>query len=478
MRTRSFVAGAAPIVGLLFCLSARTAHADPKAEVQQKIKEGMENYDLMDYDNAKKALNQAIDKGKKGKLEKDPVLARAYLDLGIVAFAVPDQDQAKSSFASAVKIDPKIQIDAAYKSAELAKLLDDVRRNGGSASIDTGGPSTGPDLGESVDCKSVKGVQHTILDSGKGGVAQPMDALIGSDVKATKVSIMYRPEGATDFVEAQMTKQGDCKYVGAVPAKGMHGSVVHYYIAAYDGGNKPVASVGSAGSPNIMELTAGGVASKVDSEDPIGGGGSAKVTAPADHADTSINNGVIAGGKPPHVMLTVAGGTGFGYVQGLTEGGNMVHSCCVGNSLVVVTPELAYYITPKVSVGVAARVGVPVGANVDGHATAAPGGLVRVRYTLSQSGEGLRLMGQAGVGFIRNTIKLDNGMPGMDTDIVAQGPLLIGAGIGYAKRIGGAIFFVADAAALGGIAVVKTLGTSTLTNGIGADMSLGLALGF
>jgi len=149
MRTRSFVAGAA--LGLLFCLSVRTAHADPKAEVQQKIKEGMENYDLMDYDNAKKALNQAIDKGKKGKLEKDPVLARAYLDLGIVAFAVPDQDQAKSSFASAVKIDPKIQIDAAYKSAELAKLLDDVRKGGGSAAIDTGGPSTGPDLGETVD---------------------------------------------------------------------------------------------------------------------------------------------------------------------------------------------------------------------------------------------------------------------------------------------------------------------------------------
>ena len=63
MRTRSFVAGAA--AGLLVCLvGLRSAHADPKAEVQQKIKEGMENYDLMDYDNAKKALNTAIERAK------------------------------------------------------------------------------------------------------------------------------------------------------------------------------------------------------------------------------------------------------------------------------------------------------------------------------------------------------------------------------------------------------------------------------
>jgi hypothetical protein len=321
----------------------------------------------------------------------------------------------------------------------------------------------------------VKGLQHTIIDSGKGNAAQPMEAQLGSDVKAAKVSIMYRPEGATDFVEAQMTKQGDCKYVGAVPAKGMHGNLVHYYIAAYDGGNKLITSKGSAGSPNIMEVTAPGPnVAKVDNDDPLG---NTKTSAPVD-TNVSINNGVIAGGKAPRVMLTVMGGTGFGYVTGLTEGGNMVHSCCVGNSLVVVTPELAYYATPKLSIGIAARVGVPIGANVDGHATAAPSGLIRVRYAFSPTGEGVRVMGQAGAGFMRNTIKLDNGMTGMDTDIVAQGPLLLGAGLGYAKRIAGAVYFVADMSALAGIAVVKTIGTSTLTNGVGADLELGLALGF
>ena len=83
----------------------------------------MESYDLMDYDAAKKTLNQALATAKKGKLDKDPVAARAYLDLGIVSFANGDQDGAKLSFLSAVQIEPKIQIDPAYKSPELAKLL-------------------------------------------------------------------------------------------------------------------------------------------------------------------------------------------------------------------------------------------------------------------------------------------------------------------------------------------------------------------
>src|SRR5215470_8383664 len=97
---------------LLLLLSlARMASADPKGEVAQKSKEGMESYDLMEYDAAKKALSQAIAAAKKGKLDKDPVTAKAYLYLGLASFATGDADGAKAAFGAAVLIDPKIQID-------------------------------------------------------------------------------------------------------------------------------------------------------------------------------------------------------------------------------------------------------------------------------------------------------------------------------------------------------------------------------
>ncbi|MEJ7597158.1 MAG: hypothetical protein WKG01_04545 [Kofleriaceae bacterium] len=463
MGTRSLA-----VVTLVLALVG-TAHADQKSDIQKQGREAMEAYDLMDYDAAKKSLNQALAAARKAKLDKDPLTAKIYLYLGVTSFASGDQDGAKAAFAAAIAIDPKIQIDPAYKSPELTKLLETVKSGG------TGGTSAEPGLptDSGPDCLSVKGLEHTILDTGTLGAPRAIEALVGSDISPVKVSVMYRTEGTTEFVESKLSKQGDCKYTGAIPAAAMKGSLIHYYVAAYDGNNKVISGKGSSGSPNIMELAVGKTGpAPNDNEDPIN-----KTKGGGDTMD-AVSGGVIVGGKAPKVYIAIAAGTGFGYVTGDTESGNMVQNCCIGSSLVVLTPELGYYINRKLSIGIAGRIGLPIGANVEGHATVAPGALLRLRYSLSATGEGVRVMGQLGGGILRNTIKLDNAEDGMDTDIVAQGPLLIGGGIGYMKRLGAKLAFVADLSAVAGIAVVDKLGTSTLNNGVSADLSLGFALGF
>lgn len=487
MGTRSLVAWAAVLtvaVGL-----ARTAAADPKGDIAQKTKEAMESYDLMDYEAARKLLNQAVLIAKKSRLDRDPVLARVYLNLGVAAFAAGDQDGAKVALLSAVQIDAKIAIPPEYRSPPLVAMLDQIRVELGLGGATTAPPAGGggggaavAPPGPSVDCTAVRGLQHSIIDTGKTNVNEPIEALVGSDVAApARVSVMFRPEGATDFTEARLAKQGDCKYTGAIPASAKRGSVIHYYVAAYDGNNRVIAGKGSSGSPNIMELVAG-PPPRPDEEDPINGPKTAKravATGPA-QGGGEVKTGVVVGPrKPPKVYIGVVGGTGLGYVTGRTEGANEVENCCLGQSLVVITPELGYHANPKLSIGVAVRLGVPVGANIAGHATLAPAGLVRVRYGLSATGEGVRVMGQLGVGILRNTIKLNNAMAGMDTDIVAQGPLLIGVGLGYTKRLGGNFAFVADLSALGALAIIDELGSApALNNGLAADLSLGFALGF
>ncbi|HSN28969.1 MAG TPA: tetratricopeptide repeat protein, partial [Kofleriaceae bacterium] len=248
----------------------RIAHADGRGDVEKKIKEAMEQYDLMDYDAAKKLLNQALQSAKKANLGKDAITAKAYLDLGIVDFVNGDQAGAKEAFATAASIEPKIQIDPAYKTAEMAKLLD-ASRGSASGAGDAGGGEAGE---PAADCASVKGLQHDIIDSAKGGAPLKIEALVGSDVKPVKVSIMYRPEGATDFTEVKMSANG-CKYTGSIPASGLKGSLVHYYVAAYNEAGKPIAAKGSQGSPNIIEVTAptpgSGGPSPSDDEDPISG---------------------------------------------------------------------------------------------------------------------------------------------------------------------------------------------------------------
>jgi len=455
------------------------AHADPKSDIQAKSKEAMENYDLMDYDAAKKQLTQALAIAKKAKLDKDPAVAKIYLEMGIAAFANSDQDGAKTDFAAAVAIDPKIQIDAAYKSPELSKLLD-AARSGGGGSNNTGGGATEP-ADSGVDCSSVKGLQHALIDTAKGNAALPVEAQLGAEVKADKVSLMFRPEGSTDFIEIKMSKAA-CKYTAKIPASAMKGSLIHYYIAAYDANNKVIVGKGSAGSPNILEITAGsGAAVKNDDENPLGGG--SHVTAAVAPADVSDSTTVTGPAKPTKFFIAVSGGGGTGYVNGTTETGNTVQSCCVGNLIAVIEPELGFYINPQMSIGAVVRLGLPLGANVDpmngAHATIAPAALLRLRYGLSASGEGIRVTGELGAGILRNTIKLNMATAGMDTDIVAQGPLLIGAGLGYIKKLNNHVAFVADFLAIAGIAVTDHLGSAPkLNSGLSADLSLGLALGF
>jgi hypothetical protein len=174
-------------------------------------------------------------------------------------------------------------------------------------------------------------------------------------------------------------------------------------------------------------------------------------------------------------------GAGVGYVSGKTEGENVVQQCCLGASPFVTSAELRYYLSRRLSLGAVARLGFPFGANIMGHATIAPAGLLRLTYALSDTGRGFHLSGEAGFGILRNTITVagQGQDPTMNTDIVAQGPLLFGTGVGYTFRINDSFAFLIDLDAIAGIAVVDKLGTAIhLHTSVSADMCIGLAVGF
>src|SRR6185369_14487663 len=142
MRTRCHVA---VILGVIGCLAA-PVHADPRSDIVVKTRQAMASYDAMDYE-AGRLLNQALAIAKRAKLDRDPVVARVYLDLGIAQLAASDPEAAKVAFLSAAQIDPKITIDPAYKSVELVRMLDDARAAAG----DSGEPV-------SDDCRSIRGI--------------------------------------------------------------------------------------------------------------------------------------------------------------------------------------------------------------------------------------------------------------------------------------------------------------------------------
>ncbi len=488
--SHKYVLALVAFLGLVF-VSQRAAHADAKAtkkEIEQKIKEAMENYDLLEYEEARKLLNQALQSAKKAKLDSDPVTAKVHLALGIVYYAgLQDVDSAKLSFLSAVEIDGKIQIEAAYKTPDMQKLLDEARSEvggtGGGMDPPGGGGDDPPSGGGGADCEEVAGVQHEIIYDAKAGEDLKIDALVGLDVGPAKVAVMYRPQGATEFVEGKLTKSGDCEYHGKIPASGLAGELVHYYVAAFNGSGKVIAGAGSSASPNMIELSGGSAtATFTDNENPFdnnpkgGGGGS---------TGGEVGGGVKVGPqKPSKVYFNVALGTGVGFVTGETEQKLNQVECCFAPALLHIFPELGFYIGPKTAVGAALRLGFPVGANLPGHSTAAPAVLLRVRQSLGDGQDGLQVSGAIGGGILRNTIKLTMAEAGMDTDIVAMGPLLIGAGAGYAKSLGGPLKFVAEVNAIAGIPVIGEIGGDPMDGGfklnfgVEVDANLGLMFGF
>jgi hypothetical protein len=462
-----------------------SAHADSRAKkkIQQETQLGMDAYDILDFKEAKKKLQNAILLAKKNGLEKDNVTAKAHLALGIVYFSgFKDPESAKLQFIEAVSINNKIQLDAAYKTGKLSKLLEEARKEYGKRGTGGGNTSGGGSDGgssDSIDCGAIDSIKHTIVDSAPAGKNVVITAHVGTKLKAKKVRLHYRPYKMENFIATTMSKKDGCTYQARIPAKYVKGDYLHYYVAAYNGSGKILASKGSSGSPNIIEPQSssggsGGSGGGLDTENPLAGGGGGG-------SSSSITK--KGPKRPSHskLFLAVAVGTGGGYVSGETEDPALRNKvgCCFAPALLHVFPELGYFLSKQTSLSFAFRMGFPVGANRQGHATAAPSGLLRLRYALDKSGNGLQVNAAAGFGIIRHIVKLSDVPAGEgDVDTVASGPLLLGGGVAYSRPMGGPIKFVAEVNSIAGLPVAGISGVDDPSFAVQFDVNLGLLFAF
>ncbi len=466
---------------------AGPAAAGPRQDVEKRLSAAMESYDLLEYETAKKLLLSALELVKDGRLEGDAIAAKVHLSLGIVYFAgLQDKAAARRSFIDAVAIDPEIALPTAYKTPDMSTLLETVRaatapsrkppdRDTGGGDARSGGQAS------AVDCLTLSGLAHRQVERSRRSAPQRIVASLGGDVQASKVALFVRGLSRPEFVELRMTRDRDCTYTGTIPGNLLIGDTIHYYVAAVNTKGTVVASSGSRGAPNLIELFGperavdGGADENPLVEDPA--------DPPPEPQETVFRRAAPrspAKGSPRKLYLSVGVASGLGYVTGETEQQRNEVQCCIAPGLFTVSGELGYALSPRLVLAGVARLGFPIGANLDGHSPLGPAGFVRARYSLSSSPDrGLYVMGQLGAGIIRNTIKLtEQVIEGMDTDIVALGPLLAGGGLGYSAALTPMLALQLDVSAIFGIPIVGELGTSKLNFGIQVDATLGAALRF
>lgn len=476
---------------------ASPAAATPRTDVQKRLSAAMESYDLLEYETAKKLLLSALDIAKDGKLEGDPLVAKVHLSLGIVYFAgLQDKAAARRSFIEAVTIDPKIALDPAYKTPDMSTLLETVRATTAATRPPPGKPldhdaaDPAPANGR-VDCFTISGLQHRAVERARRGAPLRITASLGGDVQAAKVSAFVRGLRRPEFQEIKLARDRDCTYGGTIPAGFFTGDTVHYYVAAVNANGTVVASSGAAGAPNLIQLfgaEAGG------NSDVVGGAENPLDVDPREEPaeqpsaferapERTTRRLDEPGAKGPRKLVVAAtAATGLGYVTGETEQQRNKVKCCVAPGWFTVGAEVGYAMSPRLTVSGVVRLGFPIGANIEGHSPLGPAAFARLRYGLAKAaapGSGLSLTAQLGGGIIRNTVKLAEGaVEGMDTDVVALGPVLLGGGVGYGAALTDLLALTIDLTAIAGIPVVGELGTSKLNFGVQVDATVGAALRF
>ncbi|RMH40375.1 MAG: hypothetical protein D6689_13875, partial [Deltaproteobacteria bacterium] len=158
------------VVGALAAPAVARADSRAVKAIERKNREAMENYDLLDYEAAKKGLTEALALAKRSKLDRHKVVAQTHMFLGIVEFSgFGDRDAALVQFIDAVSIDPTIEIPTAYRSQEVDALLAEARAQ-------SGGTRGGGDVRPAVDCGSVSGMQHDLVDEADAGVDRQITA--------------------------------------------------------------------------------------------------------------------------------------------------------------------------------------------------------------------------------------------------------------------------------------------------------------
>ena len=262
------------------------AFADAKTEGHPaKVKEAMENYDLLDYEAANKLLNQALTVAKKAKMDSDPVVAQVHLALGIVYYAgLQDPDSAKLAFASALRDRPEGEDQPGYQDrrrGEGARRRVLRRRvavtTAAAARRETSAtPRRGPGRpGSNVDCTSISGVTPNLDTANR---RPKMTANLGADVTAAKVAIV--PAAGRDRLRRSQDGEEGRVHVRRRHPEGRDERRVASTTTSPSQRprGKVIAGKGSSGSPNIIEIE-GGTAGRRhpdDDENPLGEDGGAR----------------------------------------------------------------------------------------------------------------------------------------------------------------------------------------------------------
>ena len=467
---------------------ARAASAEENAAIGKIAllnRQAIEEYRKLNFDEAQRLLDQALDLAASAGLTQHPIRARTYVTLGVVsAGGLKRRDVAVRLFRKALQIQPEVMLSPELATPDVQAAFDEALR--------------GLENEPKVERLPSELLVHEPVTAGTRGDPVTIAVTPDEGLHAERVMLAYRAAGASAFSKIKMQKQSDGVFEAIIPAPATAGREVAYYIEARDLDDKLVASRGSPIAPMVIALApappkANPQAAGTDS--PAAGSESEPASAPpvAPPVAAVARAPQAPSRAQPRVLIALLAGSGGGWSSGTAEtsgyplGGTKLGWSTLGQ----IVPQVGFLVSPRFMVSAWGRLQLVRGAGDyhtpagstqcggDGTCTAAQGafaGFVSATWFSAADDDAFRpfLSLSLGGGRIRHVVHVTsgNGDCGADrqqatcTDTAALGPLLGGPGIGFHVRLARAVRLI--------LAVQSIFGAPRFAADIDADLGIGV----
>jgi hypothetical protein len=396
--------------------------------------------------------------------------------MGVVYVAgLKKREQGLEEFKKALRIDPNIKVTKSLANPEVQAAFQeaamDMSESGAAAPAAPVAPA--PIVSEPA-APPASSLVHIPVNEGIAGQPIAVKVQAPAAMAAVRVVVAYRGEGSKDYATRELDPAANDWYQGQIPADATTGSMVNYYIVAYNDQGQSVAQDGSSSAPHVIALGEAGIAS-------------APSTSEGDEGGRESSSGGSS------IWFSLAAGTGFGYHSGQPEAnrvddsGNKISKSGLGMArLLHISPEFGFFATDSLLLSLQGRFQLVSGASsvkgseVEKNPGACKGGTCHpASYALAFLAKATWFLGEpgsvnpffslaAGGGQIRHVVSVGklSGCPSAGCkDTVVGGPILVGAGFGATFELTESLSLVASANALLGLPDVMA----------NLDVNLGLA---
>jgi len=423
-------------------------------------RKAVDAYQHLEFETAVKLLNEALEVSERAGLTLHPIRARTFVTLGIVTLGgYKQRDQAIKYFHKALQIQPEVRLSAGLANPEIQAAFDEAIASLANGTSDELPPD--------------KALVHEPVHVGQVGRPVPITVAPDKDLGASAIVLRYRAATASAFADLPMQKAPSGIFEAAIPASATTGQQVVYFIEARRADGSVMVRRGSAADPMVVAL--------VEPANPA-----AVATIPAETRPAAA---------PGRFYFALLGGTGVGTASGTGEEtrNSVVSTGITWTRTGQLAPEIGYFLTPQLRLGVQARLQLVSGATPYHLLTYDPGecgsdhtcssftgafaGLAKAAWSFLGPESAFQPYASlsAGYGTIRHVVKVSgpqtcggapaNNFAGTCMDTVAGGPALFGPGFGFQYRVSDGIGLVVE---LDGL-----VGAPHFT--VNADLNVGVA---